>query len=143
MRKSFSERVERGRDTKFSAVPSGRGDPFGFFVLRMNGARDELRIMVSAGIPEIPWEHVSVSVRSRCPTWEEMSWVKDLFFDEHEVVVQYHPSKSDYVNAHPFCLHLWRPKTDMLPSPPWMAVGPRTIADLQKIEAFKKELLER
>jgi hypothetical protein len=54
------------------------------------------------------WEHVSVSVYDRTPTWEEMCFVKNLFWDENDVVVQFHPAKSDYVNMHKYCLHLWR-----------------------------------
>ncbi len=54
------------------------------------------------------WEHVSVSHSHRCPTWEEMCRVKDMFWNEDECVVQYHPPKSEYVNNHPYCLHLWR-----------------------------------
>ena len=71
------------------------------------------------------WEHVSVSTPERCPTWEEMCWIKDLFWDEEETVVQYHPPKSRYVNMHPFTLHLWRPtrSKDRLPFPPSNLVG--------------------
>ncbi len=25
------------------------------------------------------WEHVSVSLKGRCPTWNEMCWIKELF----------------------------------------------------------------
>lgn len=56
------------------------------------------------------WEHVSVSFPRRTPTWEEMCKVKDLFWNEDETVVQFHPKKSEYVNIHPYCLHLWRKK---------------------------------
>ena len=54
------------------------------------------------------WEHVSVSRADRCPTWDEMCLVKDMFWHEQETVVQFHPAKSDYVQNHPFCLHLWK-----------------------------------
>ena len=54
------------------------------------------------------WEHVSVSTHDRCPTWEEMSKIKELFWGDDDFVVQMHPPKSDYVNNHPYCLHLWR-----------------------------------
>ncbi len=56
------------------------------------------------------WEHVSVSIpgQRRCPPWEEMCRIKDLFWDEGDLVIQYHPPKSDYVNNHPYTLHLWR-----------------------------------
>lgn len=56
------------------------------------------------------WEHVSVSLPgySRCPTWEEMSLIKSLFWGEDDLVVQFHPPKEDHINTHPYCLHLWR-----------------------------------
>jgi len=72
------------------------------------------------------WEHVSVSPlstkRKTCPTWEEMCAVKDLFFMPEERVVQYHPPQSEYVNNHPFCLHLWRCTTADFPHPPMIFV---------------------
>lgn len=68
------------------------------------------------------WDHVSVSPwsdkRKCCPTWDEMCAIKDLFFGQDERVVQYHPPKSEYVNNHPYCLHLWRPITADMPFPP-------------------------
>lgn len=67
------------------------------------------------------WEHVSVSPwgnKKRCPTWEEMCAIKDLFFEEGETVMQLHPPKSECVNLHPYCLHLWRPKRGEIPLPP-------------------------
>lgn len=54
------------------------------------------------------WDHVSIAYPNRCPTWDEMCKVKDLFFDKDETVVQFHPKKGEYVNLHPYCLHLWR-----------------------------------
>jgi hypothetical protein len=57
------------------------------------------------------WDHVSVHVENRCPTWLEMCHVKDLFFKDDEVVMQLHPAKKDYVNCHQHTLHLWRPQT--------------------------------
>ena len=46
------------------------------------------------------WDHVSVSLLGRCPTWNEMSHVKNLFWDAEETVVQYHPPASKYINYH-------------------------------------------
>ena len=71
------------------------------------------------------WEHVSASTHFRCPTWGEMCTVKDLFWDEEDCVVQYHPPASTYVNNHPYCLHLWRPIGIVLPTPPSIMVGYR------------------
>lgn len=64
------------------------------------------------------WDHISVSHRNRTPTWDEMCMVKDIFFDEEECVVQYHPPKSHYVNNHPYCLHLWKPQNHEIIMPP-------------------------
>jgi len=43
--------------------------------------------------------------------WGEMSFVKEMFFLDEEAVMQLHPPRSQYVNQHPNCLHLWRPQT--------------------------------
>lgn len=68
------------------------------------------------------WEHLSVSLRNRCPTWGEMCLMKSKFFKEEEACVQYHPKKSEYVNLHPHCLHIWRPLQKRLPTPPAILV---------------------
>ncbi len=64
------------------------------------------------------WDHVSASYANRCLTWEEMCMIKDIFFDEYETVIQYHPAKKDYINDHPYTLHLWRPQKEKIPIPP-------------------------
>jgi hypothetical protein len=68
------------------------------------------------------WDHVSVSTPTRCPTWGEMSYIKELFFERDEPAMQLHPVK-DYVNNHPYCLHLWRPLDAEIPLPPALLVG--------------------
>ena len=70
------------------------------------------------------WEHISVSIRNsrRCPTWEEMCKIKDMFFNDDEVVVQFHPAKKDYVNNHKNCLHLWKPLEHEIQTPPKILV---------------------
>lgn len=73
------------------------------------------------------WEHVSVSInRKRTPSWEIMAQVKDLFWDQEDTVIQFHPPRSQYVNFHPFCLHLWRPIGVEIPLPDPRLVGPVT-----------------
>lgn len=42
---------------------------------------------------------------------------------EKERVVQFHPSRSEYVNDYPYCLHLWRWKEGDFPHPPMIFVG--------------------
>ena len=74
------------------------------------------------------WEHVSVHARQRgkvrTPRWREMAYVKQLCWDDEDVVVQFHPRKSEYVNCHPHVLHLWRPTEAVIPTPPSEFVGP-------------------
>ncbi len=70
------------------------------------------------------WEHVSVTInKDRCPTWEEMCLVKDMFWSEEDVVVQFHPAKKDYVNNHKYCLHLWKPIGEQIKTPDSILVG--------------------
>lgn len=57
------------------------------------------------------WDHVSVSLKNRCPKWDEMQYIKDLFFDPSETAVQFHPKKEKHINNHPYCLHLWKNQT--------------------------------
>ncbi len=64
------------------------------------------------------WEHVSISGKRRCPTWQEMCLFKDIFWKDTECAIQYHPAKQDYKNFHNYCLHLWRPIDGKLPIPP-------------------------
>lgn len=68
------------------------------------------------------WDHVSASSNNRCPTWEEMCFIKNVFFDEDECCIEYHPAKKDYVNNHPYCLHIWKPQTQDIPIPPIIMV---------------------
>jgi hypothetical protein len=64
---------------------------------------------IVAGKNEEGWEHVSIMLCARrLPTWEEMCFVKDIFWEDEEEVVQLHPKKSQYVNMVD-ALHLWRP----------------------------------
>ena len=91
-----------------------------FFVVAPN--RTVLQIISSV---EKGWEHVSVcpKTKKRVPTWEEMCYIKELFWEDNEWVVQYHPAKSDYVNNHPYVLHLWKPIDIEFPKPPSIMVG--------------------
>jgi hypothetical protein len=75
------------------------------------------------------WEHVSVHAyrpfgeQQRTPTWKEMAFVKQQFWDAENVCVQFYPRESEYVNNHPHTLHWWRPTDVELPTPPSILVG--------------------
>lgn len=79
-------------------------------------------LTVISGVGE-GWEHVSVSLPNRTPNWYEMCFIKDLFWDKEETVVQFHPPESQYVNNHENCLHLWKPIGYDIKTPPSILVG--------------------
>lgn len=97
----------------------------GFFIIPGPYSR-ELRCMISDGQG---WEHVSVSIDQmgkRTPSWDEMCFVKATFWDDEDEVMQFHPKRSEYVNHHPGCLHLWRPTEQVIVLPPSIFVGPKS-----------------
>ena len=59
------------------------------------------------------WEHVSMHMEGdngyikRTPNNEEMQFLRNLFFYENDIVVEFHPKKEDYINNHGYVLHLW------------------------------------
>ena len=69
------------------------------------------------------WEHLSVSTPTRCPTWEEMQFMKEVFWKDNEVCYQLHPAKENYINNHPYCLHIWRKIGNDPELPPTWMVG--------------------
>jgi hypothetical protein len=109
--------IEKARDKRFSNKHDGMN---GLFFFKHKGTT--LKVIASDGMG---WDHVSVSIGHRCPTWEEMCFIKDLFFESDEVVMQLHPAKSDYINNHPNCLHLWKPQDVQIPQPDSILVGLR------------------
>ena len=118
-------RLTKEQATKRGMHPALASDesfgPNGVFLLVHQTA--VLRCIVGVGFG---WEHVSVSLSHRIPTWVEMCYVKDTFWDPEETVLQFHPPKSQYVNCHPFCLHLWKQLDFLQPLPPPQLVGPRS-----------------
>jgi hypothetical protein len=101
MKRTLPEKVEYNR------VSGPANSRSGATIIKHGNAY--LRVIFSDGIG---WNHVSVSLPTRCPSWEEMCYVKNVFFDPEETVMQLHPPESTYVNNHPFCLHLWQPQSE-------------------------------
>lgn len=115
------EKVEKYRRAHPLGFAHKAGDDFGWFEIPTKIGGPILRVMVAPTDEE--WQHVSVSLAHRCPTWEEMCRIKALFWTEDETVVQFHPPKSDYINNHKYCLHLWCLKGREIPRPPSVFVG--------------------
>jgi hypothetical protein len=76
------------------------------------------------------WDHVSVSLKHRCPNWREMSFIKRLFFEDDETAVEYHVRETEHVNNYSTCLHLWRPQTQEIPRPSASMVGVQALGEL-------------
>lgn len=135
MRKSPTKHIEQYRVTE---GPLGSDASFGAngqFWLQYGVAR--LCVIASDGtawgdLPLPAWEHVSVSLQVRSPTWEEMDYVKQLFWRDDETVLQFHVPKSDHVNYHPYCLHMWKPIGIDIPRPPAVCVGPAVVKPVDK-----------
>lgn len=137
MKTSFAS-VEAFRDRRDPKYATKTGDCAGRFQFDYTSTTSLLVIVSDgkdwegAGLCGIPFEHVSVSAwdmglsgpKPRIPTWEEMAWVKDRFWDEEETVIQIHPPKSQYVNYNPSVLHLWKPIGFEIPLPPMMTIAP-------------------
>jgi hypothetical protein len=64
------------------------------------------------------WDHVSISLPNRCPTWGEMDALKRKFFYPDEVAMQLHVGTADHISIHPYTLHLWRSHDTPIPLPP-------------------------
>jgi hypothetical protein len=124
MRNIVPSKLEEGRIRKGQMGSDASYGLSGAF--QVMGPKGTMLAIVSSGIDtEFAWEHVSVSTERRSPNWDEMCFVKDLFWRDDECVVQFHPPKSEYVNCHPYCLHLWKPIGATVPMPPPILVGPK------------------
>lgn len=108
----------RVQDGEWGTAP---GSDHGLFRLPSEDRKTWLLVMCAPMRND--WQHVSVSTKHRTPTWEEMAEIKKLFWGEDVTVVQYHPKKSEYVNNHPYCLHLWRNTKAEHELPPSLLVG--------------------
>lgn len=107
---------------QFAILGGNYDDGGGAYEVRCPTSGMLLRVIASWGEG---WDHVSVSLPNRVPSWDEMCFIKRVFFGPDEVVMQLHPAEQNYVNCHPNCLHLWKPHQGEIPMPPTWMVGPK------------------
>ena len=136
MRRNPTKRIEQFRVLDGLLASSSRDGANGAFHIPYGekAVMHYLRVIASdgsgwrdSGLPGDPWEHVSVSLAHRCPTWDEMDFVKRIFWRDDETVIQLHVPRSVHINVHSFCLHLWKPVGFDVPLPPRETVGPSRV----------------
>lgn len=116
------KRIKEIKQNKYIQIVKKGRDGFGGIVYDKK-TRTKLNFILSWGAG---WEHCSVSITDRykrCPSWEQMCFIKDSFWNDDECCVEYHPAKKDYVNNHEYCLHIWKPIDQEIPTPPSLMVG--------------------
>lgn len=94
--------------------------------LRMQPQTEERKVSFAVfATNDAGWEHISVTIpkEKRTPTWDEMEFLKQLFWEPQEAAFQIHPPQSEYVNMHPYCLHIWRKIGFEYPLPPTELIG--------------------
>lgn len=120
MKKSLPNSIERHRiKTGVYGSDSSYGLN-GVFIIPFD-EKTQLQIMVS---DQCGWDHVSVTIydRKETPSWDHMCFVKDIFFDDNETAIQYHPSKKAKININENVLHIWRPHNYVIKMPPTVFV---------------------
>lgn len=86
----------------------------GAFIVPLEG--EMWQVILSDGLG---WRHLSITnaQKNMLPSWNVMCRVKEYFFGDDSWTVQYHPPKDDYIDVHPYVLHLWEPLNEELPKP--------------------------
>lgn len=115
MRKHPKTKAELCRKPHPMYGDSPSGADYGYF--RIPFESYILTVIAASGV-DTGWDHVSVSLKNRCPNWKEMCFIKELFWEPEECVIQFHPAEAKRINLHPYCLHLWKYTDGNFPLPP-------------------------
>jgi hypothetical protein len=124
MKRNPDKIAEHGRIIKGPMASPPNSGPNGAFLIEIKEPGTSgtelvtLQVIASNGMG---WDHCSVVALgrvTRCPTWDEMCFVKRMFFRDDELVIQFHPPKHRHINFHWHCLHLWRCQKAGIELPP-------------------------
>ena len=87
----------------------------GAFIVPLEGHM--WQVLISDGMG---FRHLSATnaQKSMLPSWNVMCRLRDYFFADDAWVMQLHPPKDEYINDHPYVLHLWESLNDPIPIPP-------------------------
>lgn len=71
--------------------------------------RQRLSVVVSGDVEQDGkrWLHLSVAHSDRLPKYETLVEVKELFIGGERKAIQVFPPRSQHVNIHNYCIHLW------------------------------------
>ena len=116
------QEIKRNPKLKIRRMAEDGGD--GYLSLKSTHRNETMVVVFSWGGG---WDHVSASCAKRTPGWDEMCEIKEIFFDDEETVIQFHPAASEYVNNHPHCLHLWKKQGQAHELPPSIMTGIKNI----------------
>jgi hypothetical protein len=86
----------------------------GCFLIPLDGQL--YHVIISDGMG---WRHVSIrnAQKNVVPSWGIMCRLRDLFFSDDAWVVQFHPPAEEYIDDHPWTLHLWESLDEPMPHP--------------------------
>ena len=107
---SQDKRLVKDASIRIDPVNRERFSGSGWLIVKPKRVSEAAAVVF--GSNENGWEHVSVSFRDRCPTWDEMCVAKDVFWKPDEACMELHPPEAEYVNIHKYCLHIWRRKKE-------------------------------
>lgn len=79
----------------------------GFYAYRQAKTGMNVIVSVMREEDEQRWLHVSLAYKTRLPSWDDIKMVKSIFIGDNRFAYQVFPPVDQYVNLHPFVLHLW------------------------------------
>lgn len=77
---------------------------------------ERLAVIVSGEVHNgVKYLHVSCSNPFHVPTYDQITFVKQVFIGDDREAYMVFPMKDKHVNIHPYCLHLYSPEQPLLP----------------------------
>ncbi len=115
---TLANRINNLSPIKISGNPMREGDSDHVeqVMLRYTPVISVLRVFKGGGFSLVvtvdetihgPLIHASLAHRARLPTWHELTDVRHSIWGPDEDVMMMMPRLSDYVNVHPFAMHLY------------------------------------
>lgn len=91
-------------------VPPGwRVETLGCDGIKWVNKKRNLQIIASTNLEQDgrEWLHLSISHPDRLPTYKDMTYMKRHWAGDDKKCIQVFPARTEHVNFHPNCLHLF------------------------------------